>query len=127
MIKPNFKFLNFYFKSFHQCIHMRSNHFHFANYSRLKIDSNQVLKKLSKTGRINEVRKLFDKMPERDEFTWNTLIAAYAASEKLTEAMKLFKETPIKSSITWNSLILGYCQHGMKTEAFDLSSTWDGN
>ncbi|KAK8565847.1 hypothetical protein V6N13_020926 [Hibiscus sabdariffa] len=89
---------------------------------RLKIDSNRVLNELSKSGRINEARKLFDKMSERDEFTWNTLIAAYAASGKLTEAMELFKETPIKSSVTWNSLISGYCQHGMETEAFDLFS-----
>ncbi|KAE8733342.1 Shaggy-like protein kinase 32 isoform 1 [Hibiscus syriacus] len=61
-------------------------------------------------------------MPERDEFAWNTLIAAYASSGKLTEAVELFKGTPIKSSITWNSLISGYCQHRMETEAFDLFS-----
>ena len=59
-------------------------------------------------------------MPERDEFSWNTMIAAYANSAKLTEAIELFKETPIKSTITWNSLISGYCLRGMEIEAFDL-------
>ncbi|XWS32227.1 hypothetical protein CRYUN_Cryun23aG0142200 [Craigia yunnanensis] len=59
-------------------------------------------------------------MPERDEFTWNTMITAYANSGKLTEAMEIFKEIPIKSSISWNSLISGYCQRGMEIEAFDL-------
>ncbi|KAK8268924.1 hypothetical protein V6Z11_D11G098000 [Gossypium hirsutum] len=122
MIKLNFKFLDLSFKSFHQCIHVRTMHFHFANSSQSKIDSNWVLNELSKSGRINEARKLFDKMPERDEFTWNTLIAAYATSGKLTEAIQLFKETPIKSSITWNLLISGYCLHGMETEAFHLFS-----
>ncbi|XWS35755.1 hypothetical protein CRYUN_Cryun20dG0023000 [Craigia yunnanensis] len=59
-------------------------------------------------------------MPERDEFTWNTMIAANANSGKLTEAIELFKETPIKCIITWNSLISGYCRRGMEIEAFDL-------
>ncbi|XVE73913.1 hypothetical protein DITRI_Ditri11bG0156800 [Diplodiscus trichospermus] len=59
-------------------------------------------------------------MSERDEFTWNTMIAAYANSGKLTEAIEVFKETPIKSSISWNSLISGYCRRGMEIEAFGL-------
>ncbi|XVF33390.1 hypothetical protein REPUB_Repub17cG0164400 [Reevesia pubescens] len=59
-------------------------------------------------------------MPERDEFAWNTMIAAYSNSGKFTEAVELFKETPIKNSIAWNSLISGYCRHGMEIEAFDM-------
>ncbi|MFS7955183.1 putative tetratricopeptide-like helical domain superfamily [Helianthus anomalus] len=42
-------------------------------------------------------------MPERDDFTWNIMIAGYANSRKITNAHKLFDETPMKSSITWSS------------------------
>ncbi|XP_022757221.1 pentatricopeptide repeat-containing protein At2g03880, mitochondrial [Durio zibethinus] len=120
MIKLSFKYLNFSFKSCHRCIHVRCIHFHFGNSSQSKLDCNRALNELSKLSRINEARKLFDKMSERDEFTWNTMIAAYANSGKLTEAMVLFKDTPMKSSVTWNSLISGYCRRGMEIEAFDL-------
>ncbi|EOX96064.1 Tetratricopeptide repeat-like superfamily protein [Theobroma cacao] len=120
MIKLCLKNLNFSFKARQLYIYVGSIHFHFTNSSQLKLDSNRVLNELSKSGRINEARKLFDEMPERDEFTWNTMIAAYANSGKLTEAIELFKEIPMKSSITWNSLISGYCRGGMEIEAFDL-------
>lgn len=120
MIKLNFKILNLSLKSRHLCIHVRSVRFHLADSSQSTLDSNRVLNDLSKSGRINEAQKLFDKMHQRDEFTWNTMIAAYANSGKLTEAVELFRDTPMKSSISWNSLISGYCRLGMEIEAFDL-------
>lgn len=84
-----------------------------------RIESNLFLNKLSKCGRIDEARYMFDKMPCRDEFAWNTMIAAYANSGRLTEAKQLFHEAPLKSSITWTSLISGYCTHGCEIEAFE--------
>ena len=88
------------------------------SYSRL--ESNRVLKDLSKRGRIDDARNLFDKMLDRDEFSWNTMVAGYANSGRLTEAKKLFYETPMKSSITWTSLLSGYCRYGFENEAFEL-------
>ncbi|KAI6680598.1 hypothetical protein NL676_034479 [Syzygium grande] len=83
-------------------------------------ESNRVLKNLSKEGRIDEARKLFDEMLERDEYTWNTMVAAYATSGRLDEARELFEETPNKSSVTWSSLLSGYCRHGCPGEGFKL-------
>ncbi|XP_042964004.1 pentatricopeptide repeat-containing protein At2g03880, mitochondrial [Carya illinoinensis] len=82
--------------------------------------SNRLLNDLSKSGRIDEARKMFDNMFNRDEFSWNTMIAAYANSGRLAEAKKLFNETPNRSSITWSSLISGYCRYGCEMEALDL-------
>ncbi|KAI3787387.1 hypothetical protein L1987_41828 [Smallanthus sonchifolius] len=82
--------------------------------------SNQRLNELSKSGRINEAQHLFDEMPERDEFTWNTMIAGYANSGKVADAHNLFDETPKKSSITWSSLISGYCKLGMEHDSMRL-------
>ncbi|XP_050237077.1 pentatricopeptide repeat-containing protein At4g21065 [Mercurialis annua] len=91
-----------------------------TGFSDSAIESNQLLNNLSKTGRIDEARYMFDKMPERDEFAWNTIIAAYANSGKLNEAKKLFSESPFKSSITWSTLISGYCKNDCEIEAFGL-------
>ncbi|XXG68418.1 hypothetical protein AAC387_Pa06g1508 [Persea americana] len=59
-------------------------------------------------------------MPHRDEFSWNTMIAAYANSGRLTEAHRLFDEAPNRISITWSSLISGYSRHGRGSEALEL-------
>ncbi|GAV85582.1 PPR domain-containing protein/PPR_2 domain-containing protein/PPR_3 domain-containing protein/DYW_deaminase domain-containing protein [Cephalotus follicularis] len=85
-----------------------------------KLELNRSLNDLWKYGRIDEARQLFDKMSDRDEFTWNTMISAYAYSGRLNEAKQLFNETPLKSTITWNSLVSGFCRYGFEIEAFDM-------
>ncbi|KAL4562719.1 hypothetical protein LXL04_026749 [Taraxacum kok-saghyz] len=84
--------------------------------------SNQKLNDLWKSGRIKDAQHLFDEMPERDEFTWNTMIAGYANSGKVIEAQKLFNHTPNKTSITWSTLISGYCKLGHEHESMRLFS-----
>lgn len=93
----------------------------FCNAARTKFhsnDSNLVLRDLSKSGRIEESRQLFDKMPERDKFTWNTMIFAYSCSGRLADAKQLFLRNPIKNTISWSALISGYCKYGSEEEAF---------
>ncbi|KAK0582971.1 hypothetical protein LWI29_031758 [Acer saccharum] len=120
MFKLNFEILNFYHKcrgehvKLARCVHS------VVNFSDSRFHSNRVLRDLSKSGRIDEARQLFDEISDRDEFTWNTMIAAYANSGKLSEAKRLFDETPYKSCITWSSLISGYCQCRREVEAFEL-------
>ncbi|XP_059312850.1 pentatricopeptide repeat-containing protein At4g21065 [Lycium ferocissimum] len=84
------------------------------------VDKNKKLNELSKLGQTDEARKMFDKMPDRDEFTWTTMVAAYANEGRLVEARQVFKDVPIKNSITWSSLICGYCKHGFEIEGFEL-------
>ncbi|CAN1809327.1 Pentatricopeptide repeat-containing protein At4g02750 [Linum perenne] len=71
-------------------------------------------------GRLDEARHLFDEMPDKDEFTWNTMVAAYANAGRFTEARKVFHDCPIKSSITWSGLIAGYCRHGSFEDSINL-------
>lgn len=84
------------------------------------LELNRVLNDLSKWNRVDEAYQLFDKMSERDEFSWNTMITAYASSGRLNEAKKMFDQTPVKSSITWSSLISGYCKYGFEDGTFEL-------
>lgn len=96
----------------HCCIHSYAD--------RTKLHSNLLLGDLSKSGRVDEARQMFDKMPERDEFTWNTMIVAYSNSRRLADAEQLFRSNPVKNTISWNALISGYCKSGSKVEAFNL-------
>ncbi|KAL3527906.1 hypothetical protein ACH5RR_012562 [Cinchona calisaya] len=84
------------------------------------LDTNRYLNELVTSGQIDEARKLFERMPHRDEFSWNTMVSGYADLGRLTEARKVFDETPNKSSITWSALVSGYCKHGYETEGFQL-------
>ncbi|KAK7394850.1 hypothetical protein VNO78_15391 [Psophocarpus tetragonolobus] len=85
-------------------------------------NSNQLLSGLSKSGRIDDARKVFDKLPQRDEYTWNIMISGYVNVGRLVEARELFNGLSNRSSITWSSLISGYCRFrfGCEAEAFDL-------
>ncbi|KAF3575256.1 hypothetical protein F2Q69_00062327 [Brassica cretica] len=96
------------------------NYIH-SNAVRVNLHStNLKLGDLSKSGRIEEARQLFDKMPEKDEYTWNTMIVAYSSSGRLSDAKHLFHRNPVKNTISWNALISGHCKNGNKDEALSL-------
>ncbi|KAI3444598.1 hypothetical protein Pfo_001263 [Paulownia fortunei] len=104
------------FVSQRACRNLRTN----TSRKTLLIDANKYLSELLKLGQIDEARKVFDEMPERDEFTWNTIVAGYANSGRPFEARQLFDENPKKSAITWSSLVSGYCKMGCEIESFQL-------
>ncbi|CAO2824701.1 unnamed protein product [Amaranthus hypochondriacus] len=91
-----------------------------TNATNLILENNLRLAKLSKSGKLDVARQLFDKMPQRDEFSSNIMISGFASAGRFSEAKQVFFETPCKSSITWNALISGYCKHGYGNDAFDL-------
>ncbi|KAG5565709.1 hypothetical protein RHGRI_001579 [Rhododendron griersonianum] len=102
-----------------QCQYFHSSHNSLGNLPRI-YKLNRHLNGLWKSGQIDEARRMFDRMSERDEFTWNTMVAAYAHSGRLAEAKQLFDEAPKKCSITWSSLISGFCRYGCESEGFAI-------
>lgn len=120
MFKFNFKFLNLSCYSRNKLFELVRYVHNAVSITQSTFELNRVLNDLSKSGRIDEARDLFDKMSDRDEFTWNTMISGYANSGRLDDAKILFNEIPLKKSITWSSLISGYCQCGCDIEAFEL-------
>ncbi|KAJ0770950.1 putative tetratricopeptide-like helical domain superfamily [Helianthus annuus] len=51
---------------------------------------NTELKELVKSGKLNGARQVFDKMPQRDEVTWTTIISGYVKAADPSEALSLF-------------------------------------
>ncbi|CAA6659784.1 unnamed protein product [Spirodela intermedia] len=65
-----------------------------------------------KAGGIRSARRLFDEMPERDRFSWNTMIAGYVQSQELDEAAALLQQMPEPDERTWNLMISGFARSG---------------
>lgn len=69
-------------------------------------------------GDINSARELFDEMPQRSVYLWNSIIRAYAQAHKFKEPLQLFKQmlgSEIKPDNFTFACILRAC-----SENFDL-------
>lgn len=89
--------------------------------------NNQLIEVYSKNGLLLEARRLFDRMPERNVFTWNAIIVGYVKNNDLKEAQFLFDSTTEKDSVTYNSMISGYVGGGHERQARELFAKMRGN
>ncbi|KAH9297551.1 hypothetical protein KI387_029233, partial [Taxus chinensis] len=74
----------------------------------------------TKCGSIQKAEEVFEKMPQRNVFSWNAMIAGYAQNGFVDEALMLFKEMPQRNVVSWNVMIAGYAQNGVLDKAFRL-------
>ncbi|KAF2546531.1 hypothetical protein F2Q70_00020192 [Brassica cretica] len=94
---------------------------------------NSLVDMYSKCGKLEEARKVFDSIKNKDVYTWNSMITGYCQAEYCGKAYELFtrmQEENVKPNIiTWNTMISGYIQNGDEGEAMDLFQRMekDGN
>ncbi|KAF7825798.1 pentatricopeptide repeat-containing protein [Senna tora] len=62
----------------------------------------------STLGEINDSRRVFDDICERDIFAWTTMITAHVRNKDMCSAQSLFDKMPEKNTATWNTMIDGY-------------------
>ncbi|PKU59270.1 pentatricopeptide repeat-containing protein At1g25360 [Dendrobium catenatum] len=65
-------------------------------------------------------RQVFDKMPERDELTWTTMVVGYVRRGDLFSARQVFDKMDDRFDVVWNAMISGYVHHGLFTDAFEI-------
>lgn len=85
--------------------------------------SNRVIDMYVKCGSLNEARKVFDEMPDRDLCSWNTLISGYAKSGQADRARKLFDEMGERDNFSWSAMMSGYVRSDRPREALELFRT----
>ncbi|XP_023765878.1 pentatricopeptide repeat-containing protein At5g42450, mitochondrial [Lactuca sativa] len=71
-------------------------------------------------GNIDEARKLFDEMPERNEVSWTALISGYLKYGRVDESMWLFQRNPFQNVISWTAAISGVLSNGMHSKSIEL-------
>eukprot|EP01018_Ginkgo_biloba_P026101 Gb_02613 [translate_table: standard] len=72
---------------------------------------NAMIRQRAQDGRVNDARRFFDKMHERNVISWNVMLAAYTQNGRLEEACHLFDEMPERNTVSWTTMILGYSQN----------------
>ncbi|XP_010245708.1 PREDICTED: pentatricopeptide repeat-containing protein At1g71490 isoform X1 [Nelumbo nucifera] len=87
---------------------------------------NALISMYAKCGEIGVARALFDKMPEKDVVSWNTIIFGYASKRMWQEAFDLFERMQIECSevniVTCNTIAGGRLQIHDYKGALDLIS-----
>lgn len=79
---------------------------------------NFFISKLCKEGKINEARKVFEEMSDRDVCLWTTMIGGYIKGGMIKEARKLFDRSDAeKNVIVWTAMVSGYVKLNQIEEA----------
>lgn len=70
-----------------------------------------------KCGALEDARRAFDEVPDRNVVTYNALLAGYAAAGDMDGALALFGGMPSRTHVTWATLIRGFAEKGDMEEA----------
>ncbi|KAK3419284.1 hypothetical protein EUGRSUZ_J01312 [Eucalyptus grandis] len=78
---------------------------------------NRLIDVYARCGCPDDARRVFDRMPEKNTFTWNAILGGLIRSGSLDEAEKIFRSMPEPDQCLWNSMLSGYAQHKRFKEA----------
>ncbi|WJX52496.1 hypothetical protein P8452_38604 [Trifolium repens] len=82
--------------------------------------SNCLLQFYCKCSNLNYAVSLFDKMPQRDVISWNTMISGYSGIGNMGFAQFLFDSMPERDVVSWNSLLSCYRKNGIHRKSIDV-------
>ncbi|GAB2300814.1 Pentatricopeptide repeat-containing protein At4g16835, mitochondrial [Dionaea muscipula] len=90
---------------------------------RTTVTWNSLLAGYSKRpGQLRDARDLFDRIPEPDIFSYNTMLACYLRDSDVEGARAFFDRMPVKDVASWNTMITGLAENGRMEEARRLFS-----
>ncbi|XP_061360559.1 pentatricopeptide repeat-containing protein At2g13600 [Gastrolobium bilobum] len=78
---------------------------------------NRLVDVYAKCGCLEDARKVFDHMPQRNTFSYNAILSALTKSGGLDEALNFFKWMPEPDQCSWNAMVSGFAQHDRFEEA----------
>ncbi|XP_024017936.1 putative pentatricopeptide repeat-containing protein At1g77010, mitochondrial [Morus notabilis] len=108
----------------HQSIHQgKQLHLLFLKKGLLGSDvtiGNRLLQMYLRCGSTSDAHALFEEMPHRNCFSWNTMIEGYMKSGDCKRSLELFKIMPEKNDFSWNTVISGFSKKGLLDTAQSL-------
>ncbi|XP_039141791.1 putative pentatricopeptide repeat-containing protein At1g68930 [Dioscorea cayenensis subsp. rotundata] len=79
--------------------------------------SNNLITSYCKAGHFLYARKVFDRIPQPNLFSFNAILSVYSKSGRLSDMVEIFKCMPLKDGVSWNLLISGYACRGSLGDA----------
>uniref|UniRef100_A0A5K1AI81 Pentacotripeptide-repeat region of PRORP domain-containing protein n=2 Tax=Nymphaea colorata TaxID=210225 RepID=A0A5K1AI81_9MAGN len=73
---------------------------------------NRLVECFAKSGDLNNARKVFERVPQKNVYSWNAIISAFCKHGNMDEAHKLFVAMPERNVVSWNTLIGGFVLSG---------------
>ncbi|XP_010547463.1 PREDICTED: putative pentatricopeptide repeat-containing protein At3g47840 [Tarenaya hassleriana] len=70
------------------------------------VEMKSELTKLMKSGNLRGARKVFDKMPHRDVYSWTTMISGYVSAMNSDEALILYSTMRVGPDISVDAFVL---------------------
>ena len=74
--------------------------------------ANRLLQMYTRCGSMTDAHKLFDEMPHRNCFSWNTMIEGYLKSGNKERSIQLFDMMSNKNDYSWNVVFSGFTKAG---------------
>lgn len=88
------------------------------------LSGNSLVDMYAKCGEVVAAKRIFNEIPDKDIFSWNSMVAGYAQAGYCGKAYELFCKMESlgvrRNVITWNIMISGYIRNGDDERAFEL-------
>ncbi|XP_030504399.2 pentatricopeptide repeat-containing protein At4g02750 [Cannabis sativa] len=76
-----------------------------------------ILNAYSRNGSLDHAVKFFETMPERNDYSWTTMIAVLSQCGRLDDAISLYDRATEKGVATRTAMMTAYAQHGKLSKA----------
>lgn len=81
---------------------------------------NRLVDMYVKCGSVMDASNVFQRMLERNVFSWTIMVAGLAKCGQIMDARQLFDKMPERNVVSWTALFAGYAQFGHSEEALML-------
>ncbi|KAI3771449.1 hypothetical protein L6452_02613 [Arctium lappa] len=81
---------------------------------------NRLLHVYANSGMLLDAQNLFDKLPQRDIYTYNAMLKAYSKTGSVDDLHRLLKNMPCHDSVSYNTVIAGLASRGCPREALEV-------
>ncbi|KAL5843900.1 hypothetical protein ACOSQ4_009858 [Xanthoceras sorbifolium] len=88
--------------------------------------ANRLLQMYMRCGHTTDALRLFDEMPHRNCFSWNSMVEGYLKSGEKEKSLELFYLMPHKNDFSWNVVISGFAKAGELETARSLFNDMPG-
>ncbi|KAL0383959.1 UNVERIFIED_CONTAM: Pentatricopeptide repeat-containing protein [Sesamum radiatum] len=79
--------------------------------------ANHLINMYAKCGDHVKAREVFDKMRDRNLYSWNNMLSGYASLGMAKAAKRLFDRMPERDFVSWNTMVMACVQSGWFDQA----------